>query len=177
MSRKFVSLTLFFSFIVVFASSTILYIIPGARNAAGAWSYLGLNRGQWVDVHITCGLLFLAFCAWHTILNWKSISGVMKKAVRRNFQSAGPVMAALALNVFLVVGSLYHLQPVEPLLAYYKEAKQELRGGRPPASAALQAGESAQPENPSADQTYIRTSESRATNVPAVGTGFRANLE
>lgn len=129
MARKFVSMTIFFSFLVLFLSSFILYVIPGGGVGAAAWAFLSLNRMQWVDLHITSGLLFLLFGLWHTALNWKPIASGFRKVATSGLKSAWPVLAALALNLFILAGTLGHFQPVESALAYYKQAKQEFRHG------------------------------------------------
>lgn len=129
MNRKFVSLTLFLSFLILFTSSLVLYFIPGAKSGAAGWAFLTLSRHQWIDVHITSGLLFLVFGLWHTVLNWKGIAAGFRKAASVNLKSAWPLVAALGLNFFILAGTLGHFQPVETVLSYYKQVKNEFRQG------------------------------------------------
>lgn len=129
MIRKFVSLTVFFSFVILFASSFALYFIPGAQTGAAGWSFLALSRHQWTDVHISSGILFLAFGLWHTVLNWKGIVAGFRKAASIHLKSAWPLTAALILNFFILAGTLGHIQPVETVLSYYQQVKKEFRQG------------------------------------------------
>lgn len=129
MSRKFVSLTIFFSFLILFLSSFVLYVIPGGSTGAVGWTFMTLHRGQWVDLHITSGILFLVFGLWHTALNWRGLVSGFKKAASISLKSSWPVLAALALNAFIVAGTLNHIQPVEGVLAIYKDAKHQFRRG------------------------------------------------
>lgn len=129
MNRKFVFLTIFFSFLILFLSSFVLYAIPGGAAGADGWSFLALDREQWTDLHITGGLLFLIFGLWHTVLNWRGLWAGLKKAAGISLKPAWPVMAALALNAFIVAGTLNHIQPLEGILTVYKEAKQQFHTG------------------------------------------------
>lgn len=130
MIRKFVSMTVLFSFLILFLSSFVLYVIPGAQSGAAGWAFMGLGRMQWTELHISSGLAFLAFGLWHTILNFKSLVFIFRKAASVQLKSLWPVLGALALNLFIVLGTLGHHQPVEGVLSYYQQTKQEFRGGR-----------------------------------------------
>ena len=126
MSRKFVSFTVLFSFLILLATSVVLYVIPGGGNP-GPWSFWGLPRNQWTDLHIVSGFLFLIFGIWHMILNWRGLAGGFRKIASAGLKAAWPVLGALALNIFIAVGTLGHYQPVEMVLSLYKEFKTELR--------------------------------------------------
>lgn len=141
MTRKFVSQTVFFAFIILAASSCVLYFLPGARTQDG-WAFMGLSRGQWMDVHLTSGFLFLAFGLWHTIKNWKVLADGFKKMAAASWKTALPVLAALALNIFIVAGTLAHVPPMEQVLSLFRQTKMEFRQG-PPARSAPRMAESA----------------------------------
>jgi hypothetical protein len=126
MTRKFVSQTVFFAFIILAASSFILYFLPGAQTQGG-WAFLGLSRGQWMDVHLTSGFLFLAFGLWHTIKNWNVLANGFKKIAAAGWKTALPVLAALALNIFIVAGTLAQVPPMEQVLSLFRQTKMEFR--------------------------------------------------
>lgn len=136
MSRKFVSQTIFFAFIILAASSFILYFLPGVWTQ-GNWQFLGLSRGQWMDLHLTSGFLFLAFGLWHTIKNWSVLANSFKKMTSAGWKSVLPALAALALNIFIVAGTLAHIPPMEQVLSLFRQTKMEFRqnaqSARPPA--------------------------------------------
>jgi len=129
MTRRFISSTVFLSFLILFLTSFVLYVIPGSQAGAAGWSFMGLERIAWVDLHITSGLLFLAFGLWHTVFNWKSLVSIFRKAASFNLRSAWPFLGALVLNAFIVAGTLGHLQPVETVISFYKQTKGEFRSG------------------------------------------------
>lgn len=79
MFRRTVSLTTFFSFILVLITSVVLYVEPHGRTAYWAdWTMLGLSKTSWDDIHLTTGLLFLLAGLLHVWLNWKPITAYMK---------------------------------------------------------------------------------------------------
>ncbi len=126
MKRKFITFTVLFAFIVLLVTSLVLYIIPGGSQA-GPWSFWGFNRSQWIDLHLTSGLLMLLFSLWHLRLNWKSVVKSLKQTREFNFKSTGSVLAALALNIFIILGTLYNIQPVSLVMSTYRDFKQEMR--------------------------------------------------
>ena len=142
MARKFVTFNVLFSFVILFLTSLVLYVIPGA-GTVGPWSFWGLNRGQWIDLHLISGLLMLAFCLWHLLINWKSLRAALKKTRSFRLKSAWPLWAALALNLFIVFGTLNQVAPLNQVLITYREFKQEMRRNAAP----LQA------ESPQLEQT------------------------
>lgn len=126
MNRKFISQTVFFSFIILTASSLVLYFMPGAWKPGG-WSFMALSRGQWLDVHLASGGLFLLFGLWHTLKNWSALAGVLKRLAGADIKMSWPALAALALNIFVVAGALNHIPPMEQLLDVFQQNKAEFR--------------------------------------------------
>ena len=130
MIRKFVSLTLLFSFFLLALSSFVLYVVPEGRVASWAdWSVLMLSKEQWGAVHITGGTLFLIFSLWHMVLNIRPL---------KNYLSAARGRAALAGSALLCVlcyaATIAELQPVQFLIDMNQNIKtaQEEKHGTPP---------------------------------------------
>jgi hypothetical protein len=77
--QRAVSLSLGLTFVVMLLSSGVLYFIPDRGVTAwSAWSFLGLDKQQWDNLHINLGLLFLVFLVWHIYYNWKPIKNYLK---------------------------------------------------------------------------------------------------
>jgi hypothetical protein len=77
--QRFVSLSAGLSFIIIFISSGVLYFIPD-RKVTGwtEWSFLGLDKQQWDNLHINLGIFFLVMIVWHIYFNWKPIKNYLK---------------------------------------------------------------------------------------------------
>jgi hypothetical protein len=83
-ARKITSLTALLSFIPLFVTSVVLYIIPQGRVAYWAdWRLWGLSKTQWGDIHINLGLLFLLSILLHVYYNWRPILNYLKNRARQ----------------------------------------------------------------------------------------------
>lgn len=135
MQRKIISLTAFFSFVLLCFTSCILYIVPEGRVAYwGNWDLLTLSKSQWGAIHITGGLLFIIVSIWHIILNWKSILNYMKKNVAQMLRMPVPVLFALGICLLVYGGTLANVPPMKQLVAWNLDIKayQAKVNGNPP---------------------------------------------
>lgn len=115
--RKTISLTSFLSFIILAVTSVVLYIQPHGRVAYWAdWSLWGLSKTQWGDIHLTVGVLFLLCGIIHLWLNWKPVTAYMKNAARELVVFTRPMVYATLLTVFVTVGTLLHIPPMQQLM-------------------------------------------------------------
>jgi hypothetical protein len=139
--QRFVSLAAALTFLVVFLSSAVLYFIPdrGVMGWSG-WRFLGLDKQQWDNLHITLGLLFLALILWHIYFNWKPIKAYLK--VKKEWRVFTPEFnAALVLVTLFVIGTVTLTFPMSLLvnLGNAVKAKTARADGMPPFAYAEQA--------------------------------------
>ena len=132
--QRFVSLTAGLSFILIFISSGVLYFIPD-RGVTGwtAWTFLGLDKQQWDNIHINLGILFLVFIVWHIYFNWKPIKAYLKvkkkwKVFTREFN------VALVVTVLFLAGTVTMTLPFSFLVNIGNGIKaiNSLDDGNPP---------------------------------------------
>lgn len=117
MLRKITSLTSFLSLIITLFTSIILYIVPQGRVAYWAdWHMLGLSKEQWGDIHITVGTLFIIALLFHLWFNWKPIVSYMKNQAREVVVMTKPMIISVVITLFVMVGTLLHLPPMQQLL-------------------------------------------------------------
>ena len=132
--QRFVSLAAALTFLVIFLSSAILYLIPdrGVMDWS-AWRFLGLTKQQWDNLHITLGILFLILIIWHIYFNWKPIKAYLK--VKKEWKVFTPEFnAALVLVVLFVAGTITLTFPMNALvnLGNAVKAKTAQSRGTPP---------------------------------------------
>lgn len=135
MQRKIVSMTALFSFILLCATSCVLYILPEGRVAYwGNWTLLFMDKGQWSGVHITGGLLFMVASIWHIALNLKAITNYMKHHAADMLRMPIPVLTALGICLFVYGGTLANLPPMKQLVSWNLDIKkyQAKTNGNPP---------------------------------------------
>ncbi|KAB2951652.1 DUF4405 domain-containing protein [Heliorestis acidaminivorans] len=116
--RSFVSLTLFISIVLVVYTGIILYIAPAGRIANWSdWTVLGLSKESYSNIHTTASFLFTFFSVWHCALNWKAIVCYLQKnKSKKTMFFTKEFIAALALTVFVLLGTHYHVPPVSVIL-------------------------------------------------------------
>ncbi|WP_432737970.1 DUF4405 domain-containing protein [Maridesulfovibrio sp. FT414] len=135
MFRKITSLTSFFSILVLTITSIVLYFVPQGRVAYWAdWTFLGLSKEQWGDIHICTGALFLVVSVLHIWLNWKPILAYLKKkGGEANFTSPA-FFVSIIITLFVAFGALAGLPPMKQVLEFgiYLKALGEAEYGNPP---------------------------------------------
>lgn len=135
MTRRITSLTSLLSFIITLITSVILYITPHGRVAYWSdWTFWGLSKTQWSDLHITVGLLFLVVSLLHIWLNWSPITAYMKNRTRDLVIFTKPMTISLLLTLFVTAGTLAGLPPMQQVLdfAEYIKDRHTTTYGNPP---------------------------------------------
>ncbi len=131
MIKRFTSLTLLWSFVVLFISSLVLFTEPHGRVAFWSnWQFLGLTKGQWDDLHLCSGTLFSVTALIHLYLNWKMILAYLKKKIRGD----AAVWGSFALTLFVCISSYLQLPPMKQLIELEEKIKQTQtqKYGNPP---------------------------------------------
>lgn len=119
MFRKTVSLTSLLSFVVMLATSVVLYIEPHGRTAYWAdWRFMGLSKTAWDNLHLTMGTLFLVCAALHIWLNWKPVTNYMRNKARELVVGTKPMLAALGITLFVGAGTFAGLPPMQQILDF-----------------------------------------------------------
>jgi hypothetical protein len=132
--RNLISLLAAQSFIVLFVSSIILYLVPDRKVASwGDWRFMGLDKQQWDNLHINLGILFLIVVIWHIYLNLKSIKHYLK-VKRKLVIFTKEFTFAFFIIIFFSVGTIVSKPPMELLVRVGNAAKAiySFRYGHPP---------------------------------------------
>jgi hypothetical protein len=134
--RKFISLSVFLSFIILAVSGVMMYLRPeGSIARWSGWKLLGLNKKAWEGVHITLALTFAVLALIHIVLNWKQLASYVVRRIRESVRP-GKELAAAALFVIAVLGlSLAQWQPLSSLMSWRAAIKngQNILEAPPPA--------------------------------------------
>jgi ABC-type Fe3+-siderophore transport system permease subunit len=123
------------SFTLLASSGVILYFAPRGHIAnASGWDLLALSRRQWEDLHACFALLMLAAAVPHIWMNRKPLINHLRQRVAALAMPLLPVrlevLAAVALCVMVLVGTVWQVPPV----SYVSQLRSEMRGA--PASGA-----------------------------------------
>jgi hypothetical protein len=133
--RRMTSLTALLSFILLFITIIVLYIVPQGRVAYWAdWRLWGLTKTDWGNLHINLGLLFLISLFLHIYYNWKPLISYLKNKTKQIKVFTPELNSALVITIALIVGTHLLVPPfswVMSLNAYFKDAGAE-KYGEPP---------------------------------------------
>jgi len=115
--RKITSMTMFISFLLLVLTSVILYIVPQGRVAYWAdWHLWGLTKGEWGNLHINLGFLFLFAGLLHMYYNWAPIKAYMKNKSRELKVFTPSFNVALLLTLIVGVGTYFEVPPMSTVL-------------------------------------------------------------
>jgi len=133
--KKAVSLTLALSFLVMSYTGIMLFVTPKGKIAYWTdWTLLGLSKTQYTDLHVTSMFVLLVFGVWHIYYNWKPLTSYLKNSLHRITPLKKEFLFAFALNLFVVVGTLLHVTPMQSIVDLNSAIKNywERQNGAPP---------------------------------------------
>lgn len=111
--RSFVSLSAMLFFIMMALSGIAAYIKPEGSVASWQdWTFMGLGKGAWEELHTLSAAVFLVFSVIHIILNWQTLCLYLKRksCLKRE------LLPALILLAAVTVSSLFQLPPLSLLM-------------------------------------------------------------
>lgn len=115
--RGFISLLTALSFLIMTVSGIVLFITPQGRVAYWLdWSFLGITKTQWGDMHITTSLLFALAGLWHTWLNWRALVSYFQDKVSKALALKAELAVAAVITIFCTIGGIYKAPPLSYLL-------------------------------------------------------------
>lgn len=134
MSRNVVSLTLFIAFMLLVLTAIVLFAVPEDPVARWADWRLFFTREQWIDLHITGGVLFVCAGLYHLVLNWKAIATYARGSMVGRRRSRVELTTAVIICVAVYEGMLMGLPPMQQLVDLKDTVKeyQAERYGEPP---------------------------------------------
>jgi hypothetical protein len=133
--RRIASLTALLSFLLLFVTIVVLYIVPQGRVAYWAdWRLWGLTKEQWGSIHINIGLLFLLSIFLHIYYNWKVVLAYLKNKARQLTVLTREFNAALVLTLIFAIGTYFELAPFSWVLEFNAHIKDNAAAkyGEPP---------------------------------------------
>lgn len=122
--RRFISLSISFSFLIMSYTGIILFLSPKGRVANWTnWELFGLDKTQYTHLHVTFMVLFLLGMFFHIYLNWGSLLNYLKNRAKSFSLFTKEFLFALGLNLLFIVGTLYYWAPFEQFLDFQEEVK------------------------------------------------------
>jgi len=112
--RKYISVGLALSFLMIVLSGFILYIAPPGRVARWIqWMALGLNREQWETQHTLFSYLFISFGIVHLFsMNWKAFLSYFTNGFANKLRSKKEALVAFITVCIIFFLTLFEVPPI-----------------------------------------------------------------
>ncbi len=118
-NRILISLVTALSFVAMSLSGIAAFIVPQGKVAFWTnWTFLGLSKTQWGNIHITTSVLFLIAGIWHTCYNWTPLMQYLKGIPGRMSASWRDLAIAFLITVFFTVGAVTKTPPLNYILNF-----------------------------------------------------------
>jgi len=133
--RKTTSLTTLLSFILLLATSIILYVAPQGKIAFWAnWKIWGLGKEEWGALHTNLGFLFIIAGIFHTVVNWNCIVAYLKNKKKEFKMFTADFNVALLITLLVTLFTLFELPPIHAVQVFNESIKETAaeKYGEPP---------------------------------------------
>lgn len=116
--RKYISIGLALTFILISISGLVLYIAPPGSIARWVkWLMIGLDRAQWETLHTIFSFLFIVFGIVHLFnLNWKLFISYFTNGFVNHMRSRREIVAAFATIIIIFFLTIFKVPPVYSIM-------------------------------------------------------------
>lgn len=122
--RRFTSLLITFAFLVMSITGIVLFVAPKGRIANWTyWELFGLSKEEYGALHVTFMVLFIVGIGVHFWLNWKPFVSYLKNAQRNITLFSKETLAALAVTLVFIGGTLWGIPPFSTFLSFEESLK------------------------------------------------------
>jgi hypothetical protein len=129
-NRILVSLLTAFSFVAMSLSGIAAFIVPQGKVAYWTnWTFLGLSKTEWGNIHITTSVLFLIAGLWHTWYNWTTLMQYLRTMPGRMTVSTRDLIVAFLVTLFFTVGAVTKTPPLNYILSFNNWINTDFRNG------------------------------------------------
>jgi hypothetical protein len=133
--RRIVSLFMLVGVLFLLTTSVILYLVPHGRVAYWTgWTFCGLSKTDWSNLHINLGLLLLIAAGLHVYYNWGLLTAYLRDRSKRLILFTGEFTVAVVLTAAVLVGTHLGVPPLRWILDANESIKDaaSVRYGEPP---------------------------------------------
>jgi hypothetical protein len=118
-NRGFITLLSFTSFLIMSITGIVLYFVPQGRIAYWVdWRFLALTKVDWGNIHIVSSILFAAAGMYHIYYNWTPLINYIYNKISHGVKLKKELAITAALSLFVVVGSIYLIPPVNYVIDF-----------------------------------------------------------
>ncbi|GEM_PF-266580 len=118
-NRVLISLVTALSFVAMSLSGIAAFIMPEGKVAYWInWTFIGLSKSEWGNIHITTSVLFLIAGIWHIWYNWTHLMQYLKGIPGRVSASWRDLSIAVLVTLFFSAGAVTRTPPLNYILTF-----------------------------------------------------------
>jgi len=122
--RRFISLVLFLSFVLLAFSGLALYLRPeGSVARWTGWSMLRIDKKGWEGIHTLFCITFLLVAAVHLAFNWKPLFRYLSGGMDRNRAISRELVAAAGLVITILALAILSIPPAAKIMEWRSAIK------------------------------------------------------
>lgn len=118
--KVFISISLFFSFFIIFFSGIILYLSPPGRIANWSdWNIIGLTKSEWQALHTVFSYTFAVSSIFHLFtVNWKAFWSYIKLKSKKGLNRKTEVISGTAFMIIFFIGTRASVPPFSTIVDF-----------------------------------------------------------
>ena len=123
--RAVVSFLNLVGFLIAAVSGLVLYITPNGWAAKRLdWTFLGLDKYEWSDIHIVFSILWVAAALFHLSFNWRVLKAFAYQKAKGGWRLKKELALTAALTALIWAATMYHVPPVSYITDLGDRAKE-----------------------------------------------------
>ena len=134
--RAFISMGLFYSFLIIFITGIILYLTPTGRIAHWInWKFLGFTKDDWQAIHIIFSLIFAILSIFHLFtVNWKDFWSYLINKKKQGLNKKKEFYLSSVFTVLIFLGVIFSIPPFSSVINFgeYLTESWENESNKPP---------------------------------------------
>jgi len=117
--RALVSLFTSMGFLVMGLTGIVLFFVPEGRIAYWTnWTFLGISKTQWGNIHVLGSLVFVVAGVFHTYFNWKPLKGYIIDKAKGGINRSWELFVTVVVGLILITGAVFELPPLNYILVF-----------------------------------------------------------
>ncbi len=118
--KAFISMGLFYSFLIILITGIILYLAPVGRVARWIdWHLIALSKKDWEAIHTVFSFVFVVFSILHLFfINWKSFWSYLKNKTKKGLHRKIEFYSASLFSVLIFMAIIFSIPPFNSVMDF-----------------------------------------------------------
>lgn len=124
--KAFISIGLFYSFIIIFITGIVLYLAPAGRVSNWInWKLFGITKESWQAIHTIFAFSFAILSIFHLFtINWKLFWNYLKSKTANGVNKKREFYISTALTALIFMGVIFTIPPFSSIMDFGETLKE-----------------------------------------------------